>query len=348
MIKGPEMERRNGLDRRVNGVEAPGTDNHTTESSVLGTDILLAEKKNSVTDRPTDKEKSTSTGKHKDRRSGTDRRTEVNKRSFHKPKWSPDALAPAVQLCGLGFSYDKEPFIQDFTEDFARSSITSIVGPNGCGKSTLVKLMDGLLRANQGEVLIEGINTQIMTSRQRARRMAVLVQAVRPPVMSVYDLVACGRYPYHGHQGHLGPEDRQKIEEAISMADIERFRNHDLRRLSGGERQKAFIAMVLAQDTSIVVLDEPTTYLDIKACHDLMSLITRLNTEMDKTIIMVIHDLDLALRYSGRMLVMDKGRSILHGTVEEVLDSGALEQVFKMQIREYISEEGTAHVLFPH
>jgi len=272
----------------------------------------------------------------------------MNKKSFHNPKWAPDQQAPAVQLNNLAFSYDKEHFIQNFSESFDRGSITSIVGPNGCGKSTLVKLMDGILRAQQGKVLIEGISTQIMTTRQRARRMAVLVQAARPPVMSVYDLVACGRYPYHGHQGHLDPRDREKIEEAIAMAGIERFRNHDLRRLSGGERQKAFIAMVLAQDTSIVILDEPTTYLDIKACHDLMTLITRLNTEMDKTIIMVIHDLDLALRYSGRMLVMDKGCNVLHGTVAEVLDSGALESVFKMRIEEYCSDEGTAHVLFPH
>jgi len=271
----------------------------------------------------------------------------MTKKSFHNPKWSPDPQAPAVQLIDLGFSYDKDSFVQEFNESFANGSITSIVGPNGCGKSTLVKLMDGLLHAQQGKVLIEGISTHIMTSRQRARRMAVLVQAARPPVMSVYDLVACGRYPYHGHQGHLDQRDREKIEEAIALAGIERFRNHDLPRLSGGERQKAFIAMVLAQDTSIVVLDEPTTYLDIKACHDLMGLITRLNTEMGKTIIMVIHDLDLALRYSGHMLVMDKGRSILHGTVPEVLDSGALEKVFKMQIREYCSEEGIAHVLFP-
>ena len=271
----------------------------------------------------------------------------MNKRSFHHPKWTPDVDAPAVQLNRLSFSYGKEPFIQDFSESFCRGSITSIVGPNGCGKSTLVKLMDGLLCAQQGTAMIEGIDTQIMTSRQRARRMAVLAQATRPPVMSVYDLVACGRYPYHGHQGHLNPRDRDKIEEAISMAGIEHFRNHDVRRLSGGERQKAFIAMVLAQDTSIVVLDEPTTYLDIRACHELMSLITRLNSEMGKTIIMVIHDLDLALRYSGHMLVMDLGRNVIHSTVDEVLASGSLEKVFKMRIREYCSEEGIAHVLFP-
>ncbi|MCL2807460.1 MAG: ABC transporter ATP-binding protein [Coriobacteriia bacterium] len=273
----------------------------------------------------------------------------MNRRSFHHPKWTPDYAAPAVQLDKLTFSYGKKEFVQEFSESFERGSITSIVGPNGCGKSTLVKLMDGLLRAQSGKALIEGVDTHIMTSRQRARRMAVLAQAARPPAMTVYDLVACGRYPYHGHQGRLNPEDKEKIEEAIALAGIERFRDHDLRQMSGGERQKAFIAMVLAQDTSVVVLDEPTTYLDIKACHDLMGLITRLNTEMGKTIIMVIHDLDLALRYSGRMLVMEKGSNVLHGSIEEILDSGALEKVFNMKIELHHSREGeAAHVLFPH
>jgi len=256
--------------------------------------------------------------------------------------------APIIQLKALNFSYDNAPFIRDFSEDFAADSITSIVGPNGCGKSTVVNLMCGLLRPHSGEVLIEGADALKMSHRQRARRLAVLAQSSRAPAMSVYDLVACGRYPYHGHQGRLDPRDRQKIEEALAMAGIEHFRDHDLRRLSGGERQKAFIAMVLAQDTNIVILDEPTTYLDIKACHELMGLITRLNTEMGKTIVMVIHDLDLALRYSQHMLVMDGGRSVLHDTVDAVLASKALETVFSMQIQEYCSDKGTAHVLFPH
>jgi iron complex transport system ATP-binding protein len=259
----------------------------------------------------------------------------------------PDLSAPAVELEELAFSYGKRPFIQDFSASFARGSITSIVGPNGCGKSTLIKLMDGLLPAHVGSVRIEGVDTLALTSKERARRMAVLAQAARPPAMSVYDLVACGRYPYHGHQGNLDPIDREKIEEALVMAGIEHFRDHDLRRLSGGERQKAFIAMVLAQDTSLVLLDEPTTYLDITACHELMALITRLHSEMDKTIVMVIHDLDLALRYSEHMLVMSNGCNTFHGTVEEVLASKALETAFNMRIREYRSEEGVAHVLFP-
>jgi iron complex transport system ATP-binding protein len=266
----------------------------------------------------------------------------------HRNKEAADLTAPAVQLHDLSFSYDKKPFIENFSDSFARGLITSIVGPNGCGKSTLVKLIDGFLRPSAGRVHIEGVESQQMTSRERARRMAVLPQASRPPAMCVYDLVACGRYPYHGHQVRLAPEDHEKIEGALSMAGIERFRKHDLRRLSGGELQKAFIAMVLAQDTSIVVLDEPTTHLDIKACHDLMALITRLNTEIGKTIIMVIHDLDLALRYSHRMLVMEDGQNILHDTVHGVLESKTLEAVFKMQIREYCSDEGVAHVLFPN
>jgi len=261
----------------------------------------------------------------------------------------PDATpTSAISVEGLAFSYDNKAFIQGFSERFESGKVTSIVGPNGCGKSTLVRLIDGLHHPQAGRVLIAGTDTLALSSRQRARRLAVLSQTPRLPAMSVYDLVACGRFPYHSHQGRLGSDDREHVESAIAMAGIAQFRDHDIRRLSGGERQKAFIAMVLAQDTEIVMLDEPTTFLDIKACHDLMTLVTRLNTEMGKTIIMVIHDLDLALRYSEQILVMNAGRNIMHDSVDRVLASGTLEEVFCMRIHQVRSEEGTAHVLFPN
>ncbi len=253
----------------------------------------------------------------------------------------------AVDIRGVSFSYGKEPFIEGLSAAFPHGAVTSVVGPNGCGTSTMVKLMDGIVRPSAGEVLIDGVPTLGCKPKERARRVAVLAQAGRPPAMTVEQLAACGRYPYQAHQGRLSREDRDHVEHALELAGVARFRHHDLRRLSGGERQRAFIAMTLAQDTDTVVLDEPTTYLDIRACHELMELVRRLNREQGKTVVMVIHDLDLALRYSDRLLVMERGRATAAGTVDEVLETGAIEHAFGVRIREHVSPEGSAYSLFP-
>lgn len=266
---------------------------------------------------------------------------------INKLEHGDEVYKPAVEIDNIRFSYCHAPFIRDFSASFAAGEITSIVGPNGCGKSTLVKLIDGLLRPYAGEVRIQGAPTLSLRSKERARRVAVLAQASRPPAMTVEALVACGRYPYQSHQGRLTPEDRSHVERALELAGIADFRNHDLRLLSGGERQRAFVAMTLAQDTGIIVLDEPTTYLDIRACHDLMQLVRRLNEQEGKTVIMVIHDLDLALRYSDRLLVMERGHALCAGTVEEVLAAKAVEQAFKVSIHPHEAEAGRAYTLFP-
>lgn len=253
----------------------------------------------------------------------------------------------AIVIDDVSFSYGKEPFIEGLSAAFSSGAITSIVGPNGCGKSTLVKLVDGINCPSRGRVLIGGVPTLSMGGKERARKVAVLAQASRPPAMSVEALVACGRYPYQAHSGRLGDEDREHVERAMELAGVERFRNHDLRRLSGGERQRAFIAMTLAQDTGIIVLDEPTTYLDIGACHETMELVRRLNAEMGKTVVMVIHDLDLALRYSDELMVMERGRRTFSGSVEAVLESGAIERAFGVHIHSVACEHGRSYSLYP-
>lgn len=253
----------------------------------------------------------------------------------------------AVELQGVSFSYDKSPFIEQLSASFEQGAITSIVGPNGCGKSTLVKLIDGLAQPSAGEVYVEGGAVSALSAKERARRVAVLAQASRPPAMTVEALVACGRYPYQARQGKLSAHDREVVEHALERAGIAAFRTHDLRLLSGGERQRAYIAMTLAQDTRIIVLDEPTTYLDVRACHETMQLIRRLHAEEGKTIIMVIHDLDLALRYSDRVLVMQRGRATCAGTVDEVLGAGAIQRAFGVVISPHESPEGKAYTLYP-
>lgn len=254
---------------------------------------------------------------------------------------------PAIEVRDVSFSYGKEPFIEGLSAAFPHGAVTSVVGPNGCGKSTMIKLVDGLLRPSAGEVRIDGVPTLSLKAKERARRVAVLAQASRPPAMTVEALVACGRYPYQARQGRLSREDREQVERALGLASVARFRDCELRRLSGGERQRAFIAMTLAQDTDLIVLDEPTTYLDIRACHETMELVRRLNVEAGKTVVMVIHDLDLALRYSDRLLVMERGRASAAGTVEEVLETGAIERAFGVSIRPHAAAEGIAYALFP-
>ncbi len=202
----------------------------------------------------------------------------------HKPgeSWVPKSTA-AISLVNVDFSYTKRPFIKDFSLDIAQGKITSIVGPNGCGKSTLLKIMDGLLIPAAGEVLINGRPCLSMGSKERARQLALLPQGPRPPTMDVETLISCGRYPYqNGLRSRLDAEDQKHIELALEMVGMEKLRHHDIRLLSGGELQRAFIAMILAQDTEIIVMDEPTTYLDVNACHEIMQLIRKLNRNVTK------------------------------------------------------------------
>ena len=258
-----------------------------------------------------------------------------DERTSCAPPAAVEARSPecAIRYEDVSFSYKPAvPFMEGLSAVIPAGAVTSIVGPNGCGKSTLVKLASGLLRPTAGRVDVAGRDTSALVPRERARLMAVLAQSSRVPPMTVEALVACGRQPYVGWGGRLGPDDRGVVEAAMERAGVEAFRNHDLRQLSGGERQRAHVARTLAQDTDLIVLDEPTTYLDISACHDLMALVRDLNRREGKTVAMVIHDLDLALRYSDYLVVMRKGRVAAQGPTDEVLASGAVGDAFQMDI----------------
>jgi iron complex transport system ATP-binding protein len=250
-----------------------------------------------------------------------------------------------IELRDVSFTYNHQPFIEGLSHALEAGRISTIIGPNGCGKSTVVRLITRSLRPQGGSIVLDGQDTRHIKPRVFARRVALLAQGAFIPNMEVEQFVLCGRYPHQGFLSATSPEDRQVIEDALELTGASAFRTKNLRNLSGGERQKVFLAMALAQDTDVIVLDEPTSYLDIHACHDVMQLIKRLNTERGKTIVMVLHDLQLALDFSHHLIVMQDGRILASGTSDEVVDSRAIEQAFRIGLKRFY-EDGEAYYSF--
>ena len=221
--------------------------------------------------------------------------------------------------------------------------VHGLLGANGAGKTTLMRMACGVLRPTSGEVRFDGAPIERMGGDYRALLGYLPQDFGYYPEFTALDNVAMPLWIRREDQ-EASREEARRMLEAVGLSHR---LQHLPSQLSGGERQRAFIAMTLAQDTDLIVLDEPTTYLDIRACHETMELIRRLNEEAGKTIVMVIHDLDLALRYSDRLLVMERGRAAAAGTVEEVLATGAIERAFGVSIRPHEAAEGRAYTLFP-
>ena len=250
--------------------------------------------------------------------------------------------------------------------DVSQGTSCGLIGPNGCGKSTLLRIADGLLAPAAGEALLhtarsgarpaaEGdgaaadgmVDTRSLSERERARSLALLPQIHRTPSMTVESLVMCGRYAHMGMFGRPDAHDREVVAEALRDVGIERLAHRHARRLSGGQRQAAFIAMALAQQAPILLLDEPTTYLDVRAAYDLMALVRRLSAERGLTVLAVMHDLDLALRFSDTVAVMDGGRVTACAAPDEAVATGALGEALGMDIVRCSSPRGVSYASFP-
>lgn len=243
---------------------------------------------------------------------------------------SPDS--PAVELRNVSFSYASRQILNGVNLTFNTCELNALIGPNGCGKSTTVKLITNLLKPAAGEILVEGSSTISLPRKELARRVAVLAQGAETPDMLVEHLVMSGRYP---HRGALVPPsalDKTIVTESMERAGCLEFAGESMRNLSGGERQRVYLALVLAQQTNIVIMDEPTAFLDASACFDLMNLARDL-TNSGKTVIMVLHDLNLALSYCDRIAVLKSGSIKAFGTPHEVAASGTIEDVFGVRLR---------------
>ncbi len=240
----------------------------------------------------------------------------------------------------LDLAYEERTVFQDLNLDIPIGKITALVGPNGSGKSTILKTLSRLLRPRKGRVILDGTPIRQLPTKLVARRLAILPQnPAAPEGLTVERLVWHGRYPHQGFLGTSTSEDAAAVAWALEQAGLESFAVRPLEALSGGERQRAWIAMALAQQTPLVLLDEPTTFLDIGHQLEVMELLRELNQSHGLTVVIVLHDLNQAARYSDHMIVVHDGRVWREGRPEEVLDAELLYHVFGVQGDVHIDPE---------
>ncbi len=229
----------------------------------------------------------------------------------------------------LKVGYDGVIIVPGFDVELRKGKITSIIGANGCGKSTVLKAIGRILPAEGGTVIVNDVDIKTMKSRDVAKWLAILPQTpTAPGTLTCEELVAYGRYPYQKGMGRLTKEDRDIVSWALEATGMLEFRQREIACLSGGQRQRVWVAMALAQQTNIVLLDEPTTYLDLSHQLEVLEILKHLNREQGTTIVMVLHDLNLASRYSDYLLAMKDGQIARYGTPEEVMTRDVLAECF--------------------
>ncbi|WP_081743848.1 ABC transporter ATP-binding protein [Eisenbergiella tayi] len=233
---------------------------------------------------------------------------------------------------GISVAYQQNIIIPSMNVEIPRGCVTSVIGPNGCGKSTLLKALSRMLPVRSGQVLLDGGMIARMPCRRGGEADGDSASGAAGPGRTDGSRTgAYGRYPHQKGFGRLRKEDYKAIDRALEMTHMEEFAERDIDALSGGQRQRAWIAMALAQDTQVILLDEPTTYLDMAHQLEVLKLLEKLNKTRGKTIALVIHDLNLAARFSDRMIAMREGKVLHEGTPEEIMTPTVLEEVFSLK-----------------
>ncbi|MDR9747825.1 iron ABC transporter ATP-binding protein [Paenibacillus taichungensis] len=236
-----------------------------------------------------------------------------------------------VEVRNVTKQYGGVRVVDDVSLNIAKGKITSFIGPNGAGKSTLLSMITRLISKDAGQVLIEGQEIEGWKNKDLSKKISVLKQSNHINIrLTVEDLVAFGRFPYS--QGRLTAEDRQWIQEAIDYMELAPFRKKYLDELSGGQRQRAYIAMVIAQNTEYILLDEPLNNLDMKHSVQIMKVLRKMVDELDKTIVIVIHDINFASCYSDYIVALKDGRVVQEGKTEDIINTDVLQKVYDMHI----------------
>ncbi len=230
--------------------------------------------------------------------------------------------------------YDKKIIIDGINITIPSNKISVIIGANACGKSTLLKTLSRLIQPVSGEIVLDEKNLTDIPPKQLARVLGLLPQSpVAPEGITVADLVGRGRFPYQSFFKGLGKKDYEAVEEALEIMGITNLANQSVDQLSGGQRQRVWIAMALAQQTDILLLDEPTTFLDISYQVEILDLLTDLNRNRGTTIVMVLHDINLSARYADHLFALHKGKLIAEGPPSDIVTETLIKQVFDLDCK---------------
>ncbi|MFK7918194.1 MAG: ABC transporter ATP-binding protein [Ilumatobacter sp.] len=240
-----------------------------------------------------------------------------------------NANQPRLRADGITLSYDEHVVVDDLSVAIPDGEVTAIIGPNACGKSTLLRSLARLLRPSTGQVVLDGELIHKMATKDVARRLGLLPQTpIAPEGITVVDLVARGRTPHQKLFQQWSEADERAVRSALDATDTSELADRAIDELSGGQRQRAWIAMALAQETELVLLDEPTTFLDIAHQVDVLDLVDRLNRERGRTIVVVLHDLNLACRYATHVVAMRDGSIVASGRPADVITTDTVRGVF--------------------
>lgn len=244
-----------------------------------------------------------------------------------------------LSLKNVCAGYDGNEVLHKINLEVKAGKITVLAGPNGCGKSTLLKTMTGMISATAGEILVKERKMESYKPEELAQQIAYLPQNRNVPEITVVRMVLHGRFPYLKYPRRYRKEDVEIAKKALYQVGMTDFAEKNVSQLSGGMQQKVYIAMALAQDTSVIMMDEPTSFLDVVYQVKLMEMVRTL-AEQGKTVILVLHDISMALRVADEVVVLSEGKVAGKGSSEEVFRSGVLDQVFGLKLKRVETEDG--------
>lgn len=234
-----------------------------------------------------------------------------------------------IKANNLKLCYDEKIILDDINLDIEKGKITALIGSNGCGKSTLIKAIARILSPKSGTVLMEDKDLLKMQSKEVSKLLAMLPQSsTAPDDLTIYDLVKQGRYPYHTLLSFWSKKDESIVLNSIEKMGLIDDKDKTLGNLSGGQRQRAWIALALTQDTEIILLDEPTNHLDIKYQLEILNILKELNEKENRTIVLVIHDINHALKYAHNIVALKDGDIFAQGPKEDIIDENLIKNVF--------------------